>query len=65
MTMIDPSAALPLIIGLVLFTIPACVVLKRIGLSPWWGLLCLVPFLALLGLWVMAFVPWGARTVRE
>lgn len=63
--MIDPSAAIPLIIALVLFAIPAGVVLKRIGFSPWWGLLCLVPILALLGLWIMAFIPWSARAVRE
>lgn len=49
-----------------LFAIPAAMVLKRTGHSPWWALLCFVPVAALLGLWVMAFTPWTpAQPVTE
>jgi hypothetical protein len=34
------------------------VVLKRLGLSMWWAVLCYVPIAALLGLWVLAFTRW-------
>ncbi|TAM07827.1 MAG: hypothetical protein EPN70_01760 [Paraburkholderia sp.] len=33
-------------------------ILTRIGLSPLWAILALVPMLNLLGLWVLAFVDW-------
>lgn len=33
-------------------------ILTRIGLSPLWAVLALVPLLNLLGLWVLAFVDW-------
>ncbi len=49
-----------------LFAIPASMVLKRTGHSPWWALLCFIPVGALLGLWVMAFTQWTpARSVTE
>ena len=48
-----------------LFAIPGAMVLKRTGHSPWWALLCFIPVGALLGLWVMAFTTWTARTATE
>lgn len=33
-------------------------ILTRIGLSPFWAVLALVPLLNLLGLWVLAFADW-------
>ncbi|CAG2150780.1 MULTISPECIES: hypothetical protein [Ralstonia] len=33
-------------------------ILMRIGLSPFWAILVLVPFFNLIGLWVLAFVEW-------
>lgn len=41
-----------------LFAIPAGMILKRIGLSSWWALLCFIPVVALLGLWMLAFIRW-------
>jgi len=41
-----------------LIAIPAGMSLKRIGYSPWWALLCFFPFLAIVGLWVLAFIRW-------
>lgn len=44
-----------------LFAIPAGIVLKRIGHSMWWALLCFIPLAALAGLWVLAFTRWTPR----
>ncbi len=33
-------------------------ILGRIGLSPFWSVLALIPFLNLIGLWVLAFTEW-------
>ncbi len=41
-----------------LFAIPAGMILKRLGFSSWWALMCFVPVLALIGLWLLAFVKW-------
>jgi hypothetical protein len=41
-----------------LVAIPAGMVLKRIGLSSWWALLCFVPVVAVFALWLLAFIRW-------
>jgi branched-subunit amino acid transport protein len=41
-----------------LCAIPAGMILKRMGLSMWWALLCFVPIVALFALWLLAFVKW-------
>ena len=33
-------------------------ILGRVGLSPFWSVLALIPFLNLIGLWVFAFTEW-------
>jgi hypothetical protein len=58
MPMIDTSMLQFVLIAGLLFAIPAGLVLKRIGFSMWWALLCFVPIAALLGLWALAFVRW-------
>lgn len=66
MPMISNSFFAFTIIGALLFAIPASVVLKRTGHSPWWALLCFIPIAALLGLWVLAFTQWTpARSATE
>jgi hypothetical protein len=37
---------------------PLARVLRRVGLSGWWGLLALVPLVNLIAFWVFAFRPW-------
>ena len=37
---------------------PAARILRRTGLSPWWSLLVLVPYLNVAALWVFAFTRW-------
>ena len=39
---------------LLLFAIPSGILLKRSGRNPLWAVLCFVPALALIGLWVLA-----------
>lgn len=56
----DQMQHLLLVSGLIelVFAVPAGLVLKRIGYSSWWALLCFVPIAALFGLWLVAFVKW-------
>ena len=58
MPVITQAQMLTLFVALSLFAIPAALVLKRMGRNPAWALLCYVPALAMVGLWVMAFAPW-------
>ncbi len=37
-------------------------ILGRIGLSPFWSVVALIPFLNLIGLWVLAFAEWPRDT---
>lgn len=55
MPVLSQTTSLILIGVLVLFAIPTGVLLKRSGRNPAWALLCLIPVLALIGLWVLAF----------
>ena len=57
----SPSFMITLMIVAALFAIPAGMVLRRIGLSMWWALLCFVPLAALAGLWLLAFSKWAPR----
>jgi hypothetical protein len=59
---VSSSFMITLMIAEVLFAVPAGIVLKRIGHSIWWALLCFVPLAALLGLWVLAFSRWTPRS---
>lgn len=51
-------------IVIVLFALvawPASQILKRMGYSPWWGLLAPVTPFNLVGLWVLAYRDWPIR----
>ncbi len=37
-------------------------ILGRLGLSPFWSVVALIPFLNLIGLWVVAFAEWPRNT---
>jgi len=66
MMQISTSMFVVMTVAEALFAVPAAMVLKRTGHSPWWALLCFIPVAALLGLWVMAFTSWTpARAVTE
>ena len=51
---LSPNQLIILGVVLLLFAIPTGMLLKRSGRSPLWALLCFVPALALIGLWVLA-----------
>ena len=36
-------------------------ILRRIGLSPLWSVLAIIPLVNLIGLWVLAFADWPGR----
>ncbi len=47
-------------LGLILLAVgfPVARILKRMGLSPWWTVLALIPYLNVVALWIVAFVRW-------
>lgn len=49
-----------IVVGVVLFVLgyPAARVLKRLGFSRWWVVVALIPYVNVVGLWVLAFVKW-------
>jgi hypothetical protein len=52
----------------ILVLYPAGRILQRLGFSPVWAVLALIPFVNLIGLWVVAIVPWPrdvAGTTRD
>lgn len=44
--------------GSLLLVWPAARICKRIGFSPWLGVLAALPIANVILLWVVAFVPW-------
>ena len=36
-------------------------ILQRLGFNKWLGLLSVVPFVNILGLWALSFMPWPDR----
>jgi len=43
---------------LALVGVPVSRILRRLGFSGWWTILAFVPWVNLIGLWVIAFVRW-------
>jgi hypothetical protein len=46
--------------NVVLFLIPATLIVRRTGHSVWWMLILLVPFGVFVGLWILAVGRWPA-----
>ena len=42
----------------ILAIIPAAMILRRLGFSPWWALIAAISPLNIIGLWVVALVKW-------
>jgi hypothetical protein len=56
--------AFVVMVALVLY--PTGRILGRIGFSPFWSILALVPLANLVALWILAFVGWpGSNSVRQ
>ena len=64
MPVVSQTQMLILFVALSLFAIPSALILKKLGRNPAWALLCFVPVLAVLGIWVLAFsLPARSETV--
>jgi uncharacterized membrane protein YhaH (DUF805 family) len=46
------------LVGAVLFGVPAAMIVRKVGYSPWWALLWFVPLVNLIMLWVFALSRW-------
>jgi hypothetical protein len=48
------------IVGIMLFILgfPTARILNRLGFSRWWVVLALIPYVNVVGLWVLAFKTW-------
>lgn len=49
------------IVAFVLVAWPASQILKRMGYSPWWGLLAPVAPFNIVGLWLLAYKDWPIK----
>ena len=38
--------------------IPAVIILRRLGFSPWWAIIAPISPLNIIGLWILAFTTW-------
>ncbi len=45
--------------------VPASLILKRTGHSPWWSVLYFIPLVGLIGMWFLAFARWPAMKTEE
>ena len=52
--------AFAVIVAVVLYPIGR--ILGRLGLSPFWSVLALIPLVNLIGLWLLAFIDWPRGT---
>ena len=44
----------------IVFAVPGAIILRRLGFSRWWVILAMLPYVNIVGLWVLAFVRWPA-----
>lgn len=51
-----------IVIIAILVIIPAAMILRRLGYSPWWAIIAPISPLNILGLWILAFVKWPVET---
>lgn len=49
------------VVMVVIVLYPIGRILERIGLSPFWSIVAVIPLLNLVGLWVLAFVDWPRK----
>ncbi|MFZ4165690.1 hypothetical protein [Brevundimonas sp. NPDC058933] len=53
-------AGLTLAVMTIVFAVPGAIILRRLGFSRWWVILAMLPYVNIVGLWVLAFVRWPA-----
>jgi|GEM_PF-3199402 hypothetical protein len=55
---ITPTQFMIIILMSVAAALPASIILRRLGFSGWWSVVCFIPALAILFLWYLAFTRW-------
>jgi hypothetical protein len=50
---------------LVVFAVPGAIILRRLGFSRWWVIVAMLPYVNIVGLWVLAFIRWPALDRSE
>lgn len=59
---ITTGESIVIVIIAILVIIPAAMILRRLGYSPWWAIIAPISPLNILGLWIIAFVKWPVET---
>jgi hypothetical protein len=53
----------PLVFWYAITVVPTFFVVRRTGMSPWWGLLLIIPLVGfVILLWIIAFARWPMRS---
>lgn len=60
-----PMGPLMMLPFLALIILPFCLIFRKAGYSPWWGLLMVVPIVNVVLLYFLAFSTWPGSTPRE
>lgn len=62
---ITTGESIVIVIIAILVIIPAAMILRRLGYSPWWAIIAPISPLNILGLWIIAFVKWPVETALK
>lgn len=62
---ITTGESIVIVIIAILVIIPAAMILRRLGYSPWWAIIAPISPLNILGLWIIAFVKWPVETTLK
>jgi hypothetical protein len=46
------------LVYLVLSVVPAALILRKAGFSPWWSILTAIPLMNFFAVWVFALIQW-------
>ena len=47
-----------IVLAALAIVVPAARALRRVGLSPWWSILIIFPFVGWVAIWAFAFAAW-------
>jgi len=56
-----PALLAIIAISIVLYGIPAMLVVRRVGFAKWWGLLAALPLVNVVAIWVFATCRWPSE----
>jgi hypothetical protein len=61
----NATQILILVVVAIAVLVPAVIILRRLGFSPWWAVLAPLSPLNIIGLWVLAFKKWPIEDVPQ